>query len=121
MSKNGSGPSSSSHNVIAAGTKLIGQIIAEEDFRIDGAIEGNINCKGKIIIGPSSIITGDIECVNVDLMGRINGNITCSDTVILRSMSLLCGDIKTQIIEVEPGANFTGSCSMNTKAAAKQG
>lgn len=114
MSKNGSGPSSSSHNVIAAGTKLTGQIIAEEDFRIDGAIEGNINCRGKIIIGPSSVVTGDIECVNVDLMGKINGNISCSENVILRNMSQLVGDIKTQTIEIEPGASFTGACSMKS-------
>ncbi len=120
MSKNGSGPSSSSHNVIAAGTKLIGQIIAEEDFRIDGAIEGNINCRGKIVIGPSCVITGDIECVNLEVTGRINGNIVCSDSVILRSTAKMLGDIKTQTIEIEPGANFTGSCSMNT-AVRKEG
>lgn len=119
MGKNGSGSPSGSHNVIAAGTKLSGQIMAEEDLRIDGTIEGNVHCKGKVIIGPSSHVVGDIECVILDLMGKITGNITCSETMILRNMCQLVGDIKTKIIEIEPGASFTGSCSMNNVIAPK--
>ena len=120
MGKNGSGTPSGTHNVIAAGTKLIGQIVAGEDIRIDGTIEGNINCKGKIIIGPSSLVTGDVECVNLELMGKINGNISCSDNVVLRNMSQLIGDIKTKTIEIEPGASFTGACSMQPAQRAEK-
>ena len=120
MGKNGSWSSSGTHNVIAAGTKLTGQIVAGEDLRIDGTIEGGINCQGKIIIGPSSLVTGDIDCANLELMGKINGNITCSDNIVLRNMSQLVGDIKTKTIEIEPGASFTGACSMQTLTRAEK-
>lgn len=114
MSKNTTVTPSSTHNVIAIGTKVIGQVMAEEDIRIDGSIEGNVSCKGKIIIGPSSIVTGDLECQNIELMGKIIGNLTCSEKITLRNKSQLVGDIKTQTIEIEPGAVFSGACSMNT-------
>ena len=40
------------HNTLAAGTVVKGNIVAESDFRLDGKIEGDIHCHGKIVIGP---------------------------------------------------------------------
>ena len=107
------GMASSTHNVLATGTHMKGNISSEEDFRIDGILEGNINCKGKIIIGPNGTINGDIECINIDLLGRVTGNILCHEAVILRSACTLTGEVKTRTIEIEPGATFTGGCVMN--------
>ncbi|WP_185155743.1 polymer-forming cytoskeletal protein [Dysgonomonas sp. 521] len=107
--------SSGMHNVLASGTKLQGEITSEEDFRIDGTIEGNIQCRGKIIVGQSGSIKGNINCANIDLFGLVNGNIVCSETVTLKASSHLIGEIKTRIIEIEPGANFEGTCSMLNK------
>ncbi|MDR2954290.1 MAG: polymer-forming cytoskeletal protein [Prevotella sp.] len=102
---------SGTHNVLASGTKLIGEITSEEDFRVDGIIEGNIFCKGKIIVGPTSTIIGNIECTNIELLGNVTGNILCSNTVVLRASCIISGDLKTEVIEIEPGAKFEGKCS----------
>lgn len=102
------------HNVLSAGTVLTGNLVTQDDIRIDGVIEGNIISQGKIIIGNNGHVSGDVECLNLDLLGKVTGNISCQDTVILRATSNLIGDILTQIIEVEPGARFTGSCKMRT-------
>ena len=40
------------HNALAAGTTIKGNIITETDFRLDGKVEGDISCNGKIVIGP---------------------------------------------------------------------
>lgn len=100
------------HNILASGTQLKGDINAEQDFRIDGAIEGNITCKGKIIVGNDSFITGNIECTNIEIWGEVKGNILCTENVILRASSIQTGDIRTRSIEIEPGAKFDGKCSM---------
>lgn len=105
-------PTTSTHNVLTSKTIIKGEIYTEEDFRVDGAIEGNITCFGKIVIGHNSVVTGNIKCSNVELFGQINGNIHCTDTIVLRSPSLLKGDIKTKMIEIEPGAQFIGYCYM---------
>lgn len=112
MAKNDSQAASSMHNVLAMGTTIKGDIHAEEDFRIDGNIVGNIFCKGRIIIGQQSLIAGNIDGINIDMMGAIEGNITRTDIVILRSTAKLTGNISTKSIEIEPGAIFSGNCSM---------
>lgn len=105
---------SNTHNVIASGTVLTGKVYAEEDFRIDGNIDGDVSCKGKVIVGNSSSINGNIESANIEVFGEVNGNISCRDTVILRATAKLVGDVQTQTIEIEPGAVFAGSCAMIT-------
>lgn len=104
---------SNMHNVLSSGTVLTGNLVTGDDIRIDGTIEGNIISSGKIIIGTNGTVSGDIECRNVDLMGKVKGNVQCTEIVILRASAKLQGDIKTQIIEIEPGATFTGLCQMN--------
>lgn len=105
----------STHNVLASTTRLTGDIFSEDDFRIDGTIEGNISCKKKIIVGPNSSITGNIESANIEILGEVKGNIICTENVILRASSHLVGDLKTSSIEIEPGAKFEGKCSMYIK------
>ena len=36
------------HNTLAAGTTVKGDIVTETDFRLDGKIEGDVSCSGKI-------------------------------------------------------------------------
>lgn len=100
------------HNVLSSGTVLTGNLVTQEDIRIDGVIEGNIISQGKIIIGNNGHVSGDVECLNIDLLGKVTGNVICSDTIVLRATANLIGDVTTQVIEIEPGARFTGSCRM---------
>lgn len=102
------------HNVLSAGTVLTGNLVTQDDIRIDGVIEGNIISQGKIIIGNNGHVSGDVECVNLDLMGKVTGNILCQDTIVLRATANLIGDMVTQVVEIEPGARFTGACKMKT-------
>ena len=48
------------HNTLAAGTTVKGDIVTETDFRLDGKIEGDVSCNGKIVIGPKGNVTGNI-------------------------------------------------------------
>ena len=100
------------HNVIASGTKIIGTITADNDIRIDGNIDGDLICKGKIVVGTNGIINGNITCNNAEIMGNINGKINVSDTLSLKSTSSILGEIKTKVLIIEPQAKFTGTCEM---------
>ena len=106
-------PTGVAHNVISAGTFVKGDIIAEEDLRIDGKVEGNIECSKKIIIGASARITGDICCNNIDLMGSVNGTIEAKETVTLKSQVNFSGKVVTKYLNIESGAIFNGSCTMS--------
>ena len=64
-------------NALTAGSKIVGNITADSDFRIDGLIEGEINCTGKIVIGEAGRVKGSIVCENAETMGLMDGKITC--------------------------------------------
>ncbi|MBQ5779385.1 MAG: polymer-forming cytoskeletal protein [Paludibacteraceae bacterium] len=100
------------HNVLASGTIVKGDIIAESDFRIDGTVEGTLKCSGRVVIGPSGKLEGEVQCANAEIMGMLNGNIVVSDTLSLKSTAKVSGDVKTKVLVIEPKAIFSGTCDM---------
>ena len=104
-------------NALTAGSKIVGNITADSDFRIDGLIEGEINCTGKIVIGEAGRVKGSIVCENAEIMGLMDGKITCRQQLSLRASGKIQGDVQTKTLIVEPGALFNGTCSMGNAAA----
>ena len=106
------------HNVLAAGTVLTGKIETASDFRLDGRIDGEVFCKGKIVIGPKGCIKGNITTDNAEILGDVEGTIRVRERLILRATAVIKGDIYIQTLEIEPGAKFNGSCSMGEQNTA---
>jgi len=100
------------YNALTNGSKIVGEIFADSDFRIDGDVEGTITCNGKVVIGQKGFLKGSISCVNAEIIGTVEGDIVVSETLSLRSSAVIKGDVKTKILLVEPNAVFDGSCSM---------
>ncbi len=99
-------------NTIVSGTVIKGEITANGDFRIDGTLIGSINCKGKIVIGQSGKIEGEVVCQNADISGKTKAKIIVDELLMLKSTAELNGDVVTGKLSIEPGAKFTGSCDM---------
>ena len=109
------GGSGGVHNVLAGGTVVTGTIVSDSDFRLDGRVEGDINCKGKIIIGHKGSISGNIISDNAEILGSVEGVIRIKEKLIFKSSASIVGDVYSQTLEIEPGANFNGSCTMSGK------
>jgi len=103
---------SNSINRICAGTTFVGNIIATGDIRIDGVLEGNINTKGKLVVGETGRIKGDIVCKNADILGVVEGKMSVSDFLVLRSTARIIGDVSMARILIEVGAMLVGYCKM---------
>ena len=99
-------------NALTAGSKIVGNITADSDFRVDGLIDGDLNCTGKVVIGEAGKIKGTVSCANAEIMGMMEGKITCSQQLNLRTNGKINGDVHTKTLIVEPGAMFNGTCSM---------
>jgi cytoskeletal protein CcmA (bactofilin family) len=115
MGKTNEEPCGGLHNVLAAGTVLTGTIVAESDFRLDGRVEGEINCKGKIVIGPKGSVKGNIMTDNAEVFGNVEGVVRARERLVLKSSAVIKGDIYIQTLEIEPGAKLNGSCTMSGK------
>jgi cytoskeletal protein CcmA (bactofilin family) len=99
-------------NTIVTGTTIKGDIVSEGDFRIDGKLTGSITSKGKIVVGQSGSIDGEIICQNADISGTIKAKLTIEQLLTLKSSANLSGDVITGKLAIEPGAKFTGTCNM---------
>lgn len=107
--------SSNNINLIGFGTEIHGDVTCNGDLRIDGTLIGNIAAKGKIVIGETGKIKGEISCKNSDVSGFIDGKVTVAELLSLKSSSKVLGDIFTSRLAIEPGSKFTGYCSMSNE------
>ena len=105
-------------NALTTGSKIVGNITADSDYRIDGLIEGDLQCSGKVVIGEAGRVKGTIVCQNAEILGLMEGKITCREQLSLRTSGKIMGDVITKTLIVEPGAIFNGTCSMGGEKAA---
>ncbi len=113
MAKSNTSENSPSINFLGNGTTIKGDIKSNGDFRIDGYLVGSINSKGKVVVGQSGKIEGEIICQNADVSGSIHAKIVVHELLTLKASARINGDIFISKLAIEPGAKFTGSCNMN--------
>lgn len=99
----------SSHNIIAAGTTFKGSLTVEGNIRIDGTLLGDISTKGKLVLGETGKIEGEIECTNAVISGNLRGKIVVHELLSLKSTSNVDGDIFYGKIEVDQGSKINGT------------
>ena len=104
-------------NRIVEGTSIVGDIVSKADFRLDGELIGNFTSQGKLVIGPSGIIKGEIICHNADIEGEFQGKLKVLEVLNIKATAHIHGEVLVGKLSIEPGAEFTATCSMlaNTK------
>ena len=99
---------------ISVGTIIKGEILSPSDIRIDGTFEGKVQTKGRVVVGETAVVKGDIICENIDLWGKVNGNVFVKDTLALMEGCQVDGNLNVKRLSVELGATFNGNCRMIT-------
>lgn len=107
-------------NSIMEGTSLEGEVRSDSNIRIDGKVKGTIHVRGRLIVGATGLVEGDVHCQSSDIEGTVNGKIACQDLLSLKATAKLTGDIFTKKLSIEPGAVFTGNCNMGGGQAMKE-
>ena len=105
-------------NVVAKNTSIVGDIISQGDFRIDGSLDGSIKTNGRVIIGSEGSIKGKVESSNAEIEGKFSGELIVQETLTIKSSAHISGEVTIGKLSVEPGATFNASCSM--KGAVKE-
>lgn len=99
-------------NIITAGTVIKGDISASGDFRLDGTLEGSLQLNGKLVVGESGIVNGNVLCLNANIIGSVNGNLSVKEFLSLTASARVKGDLLINKLSIEPGALFSGKCRM---------
>ncbi|MEE4116750.1 MAG: polymer-forming cytoskeletal protein [Marinilabiliaceae bacterium] len=100
-------------NLISNGTEITGDVRSQGDIRIDGVLIGNLFTSGKVVVGSTGKVKGEVSCKNSEVSGLIEGKINVSELLTLKTASAINGDIITNKLSIEPGARFTGNCNMS--------
>ena len=116
MAKNNMENESNAINIVGVGTEITGDINTNGDIRIDGFLSGNIITEGKLVVGETGKIKGEVNCKNSEVLGMIEGKIKVKELLTLKSSARIYGDIITKKLSIEPGSLFTGNCNMNDDA-----
>ena len=55
-------------NLIGVGTNIVGEVNSSGDIRVDGTLSGAINTKGKVVIGSTGMVEGNINAANIGII-----------------------------------------------------
>ena len=103
---------SPARNLIGKDTVIKGDIESSGDIRVDGHLIGSLKSNGKIVVGQTGVIEGDIVCKQADISGVVKGILNSEELTTLKSTSRVEIDMVTRQLCIEVGAFFTGKCQM---------
>jgi len=93
-------------SVIGKDMRIIGDVISDGEVRIEGRLEGDINCKN-VTVAEDAEIRGNVDAEELTLRGALVGSVRAR-VVRLMASSLMMGDVAHEVLKVEAGAKVEG-------------
>lgn len=97
---------------IAEGTTLEGSVNSSRSIRVDGKVKGSIICAGRVVVGKTGIIEGEVECDSADVEGTLNSTVKVNGLLELKATAIINGDSQVGKLKVDPGAEINGNLDM---------
>jgi cytoskeletal protein CcmA (bactofilin family) len=94
---------------IGTSMSIKGEIRTQEELFVDGEVEGLLESKSLLTVGPNGKVKANIKAKEVIIFGSVRGNVEVSEKVAIRDNGSLIGDIKTAGISIDDGSYFKGS------------
>lgn len=92
-----------------------GEIHAEEDLTIEGAVEGKIQIPGHtLVLARTCRAHAEINALQLVVHGQLNGKVNVGDKVVLKKTGRFEGELVTRRLEIEDGAVFVGQSAVHT-------
>ncbi len=99
--------------------KIIGEVTSDEELYLDGDLDGKLNLRNRLTVGPNSKVNANIKAQEIIVYGTIKGNVESETRVSLRTGASIVGDIKTAGIVIEDGAYFKGGIDISKNGESK--
>jgi len=98
--------------LIAAGTRIEGNVYVTGGLHLEGTIIGNVtadpNARSVLSISPKGVVEGTVEVARVIVHGEVRGDINARDKVELGSTARVSGNVSYGVIEMAAGAVIQG-------------
>lgn len=77
--------------------------------RIEGIIKGDVKINGKVIIGETGVIEGNIKCYELVVNGVIHGDAIAHASIVVSPTGIIHGNVSSNSIVVDPKSKVKGS------------
>ncbi|XEC95539.1 polymer-forming cytoskeletal protein [Paenibacillus tarimensis] len=98
--------------LIGQGTSMEGKITCDAGIRIEGQFQGDIECKGDVVIGESGVATSSITAHDVTIAGIVNGDVTTRGRLTITATGQLHGNLNATSLIIQEGGIFSGKSDM---------
>ncbi|MBO6219969.1 MULTISPECIES: polymer-forming cytoskeletal protein [unclassified Treponema] len=101
--------------ILAPDIAFRGTIRFAKPFMIRGIVTGEIDATSDLVVDTNAVVTAGINAQRVLVRGKVDGNIMAKDVVFVTASGSVNGDIISKEVVLEPGAHFSGKCTMTGK------
>jgi cytoskeletal protein CcmA (bactofilin family) len=103
--------SSPQETILAEGVMVKGELRFDKQLRINGSFEGSLQTQGKVIVGSTGSIKGDIVLDEAEIHGSVIGNIRVRKLFVAASAQIH-GNIYAQSVDFQKGAKLVGQITI---------
>ena len=105
-------------SVFGATLRFKGELHAEEDFVLQGRIEGSIHHTQNLTIGTDGVVKGDSRARTIVVEGTVEGDLYALESISIRQTAKVQGNLLAPRVSIADGANFNGKIDMASAARA---
>jgi cytoskeletal protein CcmA (bactofilin family) len=104
--------------VLGPTLRFKGELSADEDFILQGRIEGSINHTQSVTIGTEGVCQGNIHARVIVIDGSVEGDLHGSESVVVNATGRVVGNIFAPRVGLVDGALFNGRIDMGARQSA---
>src|SRR5262245_15465441 len=103
--------------VLGPTLRFKGELSAEEDFVLQGSLEGSITNPQNVTIGTEGSVVGNVKARIITIDGKIEGDLHGIESVVVHATGRVVGNIYAPRVGIVEGAFFSGRIEMIEKGA----
>jgi cytoskeletal protein CcmA (bactofilin family) len=96
------------NTILGPSSNVYGDVEVGGFTRVDGNLYGDLNVKGRIVVGEKARLKSNIMGSFITVGGVVYGNIMASECLVILSTGLVLGDILTRRIQADDGCMVHG-------------
>ena len=98
--------------IIGPGTVVEGHINSQGTIRVEGGVNGRVDCDDTIVVHESGQVRADLIAGQVIISGTVEGNVFAHERLEIANAGKVVGNITSPRISIAEGVIFEGQCTM---------
>lgn len=105
--------------IIGQGTEITGEIQSKGTVRIEGSVNGRVECQDTIVVQESGKVKADLIAGQIVISGLVEGNIFAHERLEVTNQGKVIGNITAPRLSIAEGVIFEGKCTMKAPGEMK--